>query len=112
MTTAFQVEQSQQHSYFGKTSPGFGTPDPASAKRADIFTPAYAHPMHQPQRMITAKNIYSRRLEMEPNKEEKPIEKEVVLKSHQEKNCLHSVDSVSENNKLTEKTKKPSNTDK
>lgn len=85
MTTAFQVESSRQYSRFGKTSPGYNIPDSDSMKRADIFTPAYAHPMHQPQRM-TSSSYQPRKLEIETREEEeKRVKREYVNKSFPER---------------------------
>jgi len=73
-TAAYPVENSvPQYSRFGKTSPGFNTPDSVIAERANVFTPAYAHPMHYPQRMTPPQYYRQYREEENSRKEEEQL---------------------------------------
>ena len=75
MSTAY--DPGQQYSTFGKKSPGFNTPDPVMSERATVFTPAYAHPMHQPQQKSNSKCYQQQQEEKKgARKEEKQWKKE------------------------------------
>ena len=84
MTTAYSIERTgTQFSPFGKTSPGYNTPDPIVAERANVFTPAYAHPMHQPQRM-SAPQYCRQKLVEEKEREKQKRNKQEDYKRNKE----------------------------
>ena len=105
MTTAYPADQSgSQYSRFGKTSPGFNTPDAIVAERANVFTPAYAHPMHHPRRMATLSNIPTSPQYYQHNQEEEnKRRREEEQRMKEEKDSKRSMEIVSLRWKAEEK---------
>nr|CAB3267156.1 tensin homolog [Phallusia mammillata] len=90
----------EHHPHFHETSPGFKVADPRVAERAVVFTPAYAHPMHQPQHIPTQQQqiklqeekqheeLQRRRREEERDIMRRQMEQEKLLLKRRERHFL------------------------
>ncbi|XP_076822845.1 uncharacterized protein LOC143469149 isoform X2 [Clavelina lepadiformis] len=86
MSTALSADPVIQYPHYHDTSPGFKVADPNVAQRANVFTPAYAHPMHHPQHM--SQHHYQLQQQKQEDQHRRQQHQEEILRQKQQEEIL------------------------